>query len=115
MHNECSPGINSGGQSDTRSDMRHGFYRIKAEFHECIIRAAMNDRELKDTLVSICQMLKDEIFYSESINLMMTALARAILSENAQLSHSYEKQWHELSLWCSATLNSTNEWTLAAA
>jgi hypothetical protein len=56
----------------------------------------MEEADLRETLASICQMLKDEIFYTLSINTMMTALARAILAQEAQLSHAYEREWQQL-------------------
>src|SRR5690349_8664512 len=57
----------------------------------------MEDKELKDTLLSLCQILKDEIFCTSSVNAMMIALARAILAKNEPLGREYEAQWQKLS------------------
>jgi hypothetical protein len=56
----------------------------------------MDDKELRETLASICEMLRDEISATASVNYMMTALARAILAQNHPLALGYETQWNQL-------------------
>lgn len=56
------------------------------------------DAETKAVLAAICEILRSEMVYTNSVNNSMIALARAILQGEPQLAEKYREQWAQVAL-----------------
>ena len=56
------------------------------------------DSETKQVLASICDILRSEMVYTNSVSNSMVALARAIVQGEPALAEKYREQWAQVTL-----------------
>lgn len=54
------------------------------------------DKETKQVLASICEILKAEITHTTAVDNAMIAVARAILESESELKDKYQEQWRQI-------------------